>query len=204
MFVTLQKDDQLPYTVHADYIKSIQRYQIDFDLRYLIKEMINGDYKMVVHIDDPRALKPFKFDLGVLYVNFNEGTNEATNDRVREDYKLLDKITNYFPPEEPPKGAAIPLVFTIMMVALFLYYVGEIYGNSGNLKLLSFWGFIFTLNYIGILAIIVAFWVKINLVNTLWILLAVAPVTLFTMNKGLNPENCHVSGFQKPSKNKQN
>lgn len=69
---------------------------------------------------------------------------------------------------------------------------------------MSFWGLLFTLNYMGIIAIIVAFWVKINLVNTLWILLAVAPVTLFTMNKGLTPENCHVSGFKKTEKSKNN
>lgn len=50
--------------------------------------------------------------------------------------------------------------------------------------------------------IIVAFWIKVNLVNTLWILLAVSPFTIFVMNKGLTPENCHISGFQRPLKSK--
>ena len=63
---------------------------------------------------------------------------------------------------------------------------------------MSFWGFIFLLNYLGIIGIIVAFWLKVNLVNTLWTLLAVSPVTIFTMNMGLTPENCYVSGFSKP------
>ena len=193
--MTLQKDDQLAYSAHADYIKSIERFQIDFDLRYLITSQINGDYKMVVHISDPRALNTHKFDLGVLYVNFNDGKTEGTNSGVREDYKLLEKITNYFPPEEPEKGATVPLVFTVVIVSLFFYYMGQIYGSHANLSMMSFWGFIFILNYVAILAIIVAFWLKVNLVNTLWILLAVTPVTLFTMNKGLTPENCHVSGF---------
>jgi hypothetical protein len=67
---------------------------------------------------------------------------------------------------------------------------------------LSFWGLIFLLNYLGILGIIVAFWVKVNLVNTLWTLLAVSPITLFTMNMGLNPENCFISGFYKPASTK--
>lgn len=159
---------------------------------------------MVVHIDDPRAVQAHKFDLGILYVNFNEGSAEGSNSRVRDDYRLLDKITNYFPPEEPEKGSLIPLVFSVGIVTLFLYYVGQIYSCQANMSKLSFWGSVFTLNYMGILAIIVAFWIKVNLVNTLWILLAVAPVTLFTMNKGLTPENCHVSGFQKTGKNKQN
>jgi hypothetical protein len=67
--------------------------------------------------------------------------------------------------------------------------------NHANLSNLSFWGLVFAVNYVGILAIIVAFWIEVNLVNTLWILLAVSPITLFTMNKGLTPENCHVPGF---------
>lgn len=124
LYITLQKDDQLPFTAHSDYIKSIQRYQIDFDLRYLIKDLINGDYKVVAHIEDHRALKAHKFDVGILYVNFNEGSNERTNFGVREDYKLLEKITNYFPPEEPEKGPLVPLVFCVAIVSLFLYYVG--------------------------------------------------------------------------------
>jgi len=42
-----------------------------------------------------------------------------------------------------------------------------------------------------------------NLVVTLWVLVAAAPFTLFTMNMGLTPEDCHVSGFQlKESKSK--
>ena len=79
---------------------------------------------MVVHIDDPRALNVHKFDLGILYVNFNEGSNEGTNFGIREDYKLLDKITNYFAPEEPEKSPIVPLAFTVVIISLFLYYVG--------------------------------------------------------------------------------
>jgi len=41
-----------------------------------------------------------------------------------------------------------------------------------------------------------------NLVVTLWVLVAAAPFTLFTMNMGLTPEDCHVSGFQLPSSSK--
>ena len=89
--------------------------------------MINGDYKVVAHIEDPRALKPHKFDVGILYVNFNEGSFEGSNFGVREDYKLLEKITNYFPPAEPEKGTTVPLVFTVAIISLFLYYVGQIY-----------------------------------------------------------------------------
>ena len=55
----------------------------------------------------------------------------------------------------------------------------------------------FTLNYMGIIGVIVAFWLKVNLVNTLWILLALSPVTLFMMNKGLTVDNCSITQFNK-------
>lgn len=114
----------------------------------------------------------------------------------------MDTITNYFPPEPTPKGALIPLIFSGLIVAIFLYYFQTITQLQANLSNMSFWGILFAGNYVLILLVIVAFWVKINLINTLWILLALSPVTLFTMNKGLTPENCHISGFQKPIKSK--
>jgi len=67
VYITLQRDDEMiPYTVHADYIAAIKRYQIFSDLVRLMKEEINGDYKLKVHVEDPRAVKPFVKDLGVL------------------------------------------------------------------------------------------------------------------------------------------
>jgi hypothetical protein len=57
-------------------------------------------------------------------VNFQDGSVEATNFGVRDDFKLLDKITNYFPPEEEQKGALIPLIFSAIVVGLFLNFVG--------------------------------------------------------------------------------
>jgi len=112
---------------------------------------------------------------------------------------MLDKITNYFPPEEPEKGALIPLVFAGLIVCNGLYFLLKLFENKANLSNMSFWGFLFTLNYSAILGIIVAFWVNcFNLVNCLWIMLALSPVTLFMMNKGLSPDNCHIAQFEKP------
>lgn len=167
---------------------------------YLIKPAINGDYKLSLHVEDPRAVNKIDLDLGSLIVNFHDGSVEATNFGVRDDYKLLDKITNYFPPEEEQKGALIPFIFSAIMIGYFLHFVGQLYSNGANLSMMTFSGMIFSLNYLVILGIIVAFWIKVNLINTLWILLAVTPVTLFTMNKGLSPEECHISGFEKKEK----
>jgi hypothetical protein len=56
-------------------------------------------------------------------VNFNEGSNEASNFGVRDDFKLFDKITNYFPPEPPAKSSIVPLLSSAFLVFLFVFYV---------------------------------------------------------------------------------
>lgn len=145
-------------------------------------EQINGDYKLFLSIQDSRAINDIYKELGIFQINFNEGTTETNNRGERDDYKLLDKITNYFPPEEAEKGATIPLVFTGIIACLFLYFISQIYSNHSNLSNMSFWGLLFTINYFVILGIIVAFWIQVNLVNTLWILLAVFGPTLYIMN----------------------
>jgi len=67
VYITLHKEDeQLPYTVHSDFIPAIKRFQIFSDLTLLMKEQINGDYSLKVHVEDPRAVKPFVKDLGIL------------------------------------------------------------------------------------------------------------------------------------------
>lgn len=160
---------------------------------------------MKVHVEDPRAVKSFVKDLGTLQINFNEGSQEGTNMGIRDDYTLYEKITNYFPPEPEPTSPIIPLAFCGLLGFMFFMFFIQLFSNGANLGNLSFFGLIFIINYAAILAIIVFFWFgfvgpfKLNLVSTLWILAAATPVTLFTMNYGLNPENCKVSGFQKPS-----
>lgn len=94
----------------------------------MIQDKINGDYNLKIVVEDPRAINRFSKDLGTLQVNFNEGSNDANNSGIREDYILFPRITNYFPPEEPPKGAFIPLVFSGIIAACFVTYFGSIFG----------------------------------------------------------------------------
>lgn len=136
-------------------------------------------------------------------MQFNEGSSDNNNVGIRSDYTMYDKITNYFPPEEQEKGATVPLAFSGLIAFIGLIFVGKLFGNKANLSNISFWGALFTLNYMAIIGIIVAFWINcFNLVNCLWILLAVSPVTFILMNKGLTPENCHISPFEHKMKKK--
>ena len=50
---------------------------------------------------------------------------------------------------------------------------------------MDFWGMLMTLNILAILGVIVAFWISVNLIDTLWTLLFLTPVTLFIFNKGM-------------------
>jgi hypothetical protein len=205
VYLTLAKEGGNPYSVHADYLSTIKRHQIAVDLTYLMPEKINGNYRMTLFVEDPRAEQPLHHDLGVFQVNFVDGNSEGDNLRVREDFKLLDEITNYFPPEEPQKQPTVPLAFSGVLVVMFLIFVGQVFANQGNLTNLTFFGLLFVLNYLLVLGVIVAFWIEINLVNTLWILLALSPITLVTMNAGLVPELCEIQPFflkQSPAKAK--
>merc|ERR1719329_55375 len=142
-------------------------------------------------------------NLGSFQINFNEGSQEGTNLGVREDYQLYETITNYFPPEPKAASPIFPLAFTGLILLMFAVFFIQIFTNGANLGYISFWGLLFLINFATVLFIIIFFWFgyvgpfKLNLVNTLWVLLAATPMTLFTMNYGLTPENCHVSGFQK-------
>ena len=94
----------------------------------------------------------------------------------------------------------MPLAFSAVIGLLFVVYTGQLFATGANLSNLSVWGLIFALNTLGVLGVIIAFWIEVNLVNTLWILLGLSPVTLFVMNKGLTPANCHISEFNKKVK----
>ena len=56
---------------------------------------------------------------------------------------------------------------------------------------MDFWGFLMMTNILVILGVIIAFWVEINLIDTLWTMAFLTPVTLFIFNKGLGGSaNC--------------
>jgi hypothetical protein len=99
----------------------------------LIQDKINGDYSLKIVIEDQRATNSFTKELGTLQINFNEGSNDANNSGLRDDYTLFPTITNYFPPEEAAKGAFIPLVFSGIIAACFLVFFTSIFSAEANL-----------------------------------------------------------------------
>jgi len=69
---------------------------------------------------------------------------------------------------------------------------------KANVKQMDFWGMLMIGNVAVILCVIVAFWVSVNLIDTLWTLLFLTPVTLFIFNKGLaGTANCEINSSSK-------
>jgi len=54
-----------------------------------------------------------------------------------------------------------------------------------NWNLFDMWGALFAVNLCVLMGIIVAFWMTVGLITTLWVLLAYSPISLFFFNRGL-------------------
>ena len=116
---------------------------------------------------------------------------------MRDDYRLLDVITNYFPPEPEAPGSVIPMIFSVVLVVGFLIFCQSVFANHANLSNISGGGLLLIVGYLAVYCVIVAFWVEVNLVNTLWTLLGLIPIFIGLTHIGLPQEGCQVTGFKK-------
>ena len=170
---------------------------IRFNITQVISEKIDGKYQIKLYLKDPNAQGVSTKTIDPVELDFIGGA-KGDNRLGRSDFRIYDKIINIFEPEQPKKSPIIPLVASAGVIVIFFWFFGQLYTIGANLNSFSFWGLLFSLNYFAVLMVIVAFWIEINLVNTLWIMLALSPVTLFTMNQGLTADNCHISSYMKP------
>jgi hypothetical protein len=86
VYLTLKKEGQIAYSLHADYIPQIKCYQVYANFNTLMPQRINGEYDLTLHVEDPRADEPLTRDLGKLSIDFNEGSMDRVYDNIREDY----------------------------------------------------------------------------------------------------------------------
>ena len=100
----------------------------------------------------------------------------------------MPEITNYFPEEEPKKGGLVPILASCILVCVLLWYVGATFSAVHAFKHLDFKGLIFVAVYLVVLGIIVAFWIKVRLDKTMWMLVGLTPVVLLAMKHGLDPD----------------
>ena len=71
------------------------------------------------------------------------------------------------------------------IIGAFIYYMMQQAQQKANLRRIDFWGSLFILNLVAICGILTAFWLQVNLIDTLWALLFITPFTLFIFSQGL-------------------
>lgn len=156
---------------------------VDFSEQF---DLVNGLYEVNLVALDQSAETEAVWPLGTLNVWFKEGQSDANNQRMNENYFPDREIIAQFPPaDEKDINPAIAFAFVVGVALAFLWYLGQQMGLKANTKRLDFWGMLILANIAAILGVIVAFWLHVNLIDTLWILLAMAPFTLFIFSKGL-------------------
>lgn len=83
-------------------------YEITLDVSKGM-DHINGDYEMTIHAADFRAEAKQVWALGTIPIWFKEGSDDATNEGIKEEYKPMQIIEHYFRPEAPEKSILVSL-----------------------------------------------------------------------------------------------
>lgn len=77
-----------------------------------------------------------------------------------------------------------------------LLFIRAIGSNSGNLNKLSLIGTLFLINILVIYVIFTAFWIEINLIDILKVLVMISPFSLLIFYKALSSGDCSVAEFK--------
>lgn len=105
---------------------------------------------------------------------------------MHENYFPKKEILSTFPPQDHrEKNPILAFAGVAAIVVAFLVYMRAQMELSANTKRMDFWGSLLTVNILVLLGVIIAFWVSVNLIDTLWLLLTLAPFSLFIFSKGL-------------------
>lgn len=147
--------------------------------------MVNGEYEVkLVALDASAGIQEWK--LGSIKIWFKEGQFETNNQGVNKNYLLKETVIAQFPPpNQKEKNPLLPLAFILAIIGAFIFHMMQQAQQKANLKRIDFWGSLFILNLVAICGILTAFWLQVNLIDTLWALLFITPFTLFLFSQGL-------------------
>jgi len=76
------------------------------------------------------------------------------------------------------------MVFTGAIVAVFIWHMSQQFGQKTNIKRLDFWGTLMLAQVLLVMGIIICFWIKVKLTDTIWLLFWLSPVHFFLFKKG--------------------
>jgi len=114
---------------------------------------------------------------------------------------LLPEIININEQEEPKKGILKPCVFSAVIICLLGSFISKTISTS-NLRLMNGWALALPATYFVVFSVIIAFWLSVNLVTTLWILFTLFLPVLFFIDRAITPQQCAVDNSKQNNKKK--
>ena len=98
----------------------------------------------------------------------------------------MKEVIASYPPPDNQGNPIVSLAIVSLIGFLLLMYIQRLIKLGASLARFSFGGFLLILALLGLMGLLIAFWIGfVNLLQTMWILVLTSPVSLFFLNKGL-------------------
>ncbi len=146
---------------------------------------VAGEYSMVLY-GHSLGNKVDTWNLGKINVWFVAGESETTNNHILPAYRTQADFMASYPPKDYEGVFALSCAICALIACFFLYYTSQQLGLVQSLTKFSVSGFFLTISLLALIALILLFWIGVvNLVQTLYILIGTAPVTILSLHRGL-------------------
>jgi oligosaccharyltransferase complex subunit delta (ribophorin II) len=182
----VKNQQEIIFVVESD---ASNNYRFDMDVNGRAKDFNfqSGKYKLQLIVGDAVISNPFSWTLGELELSFPEGQVPPTSDKLSA-YLIKPEIKHLFrEPDKRPSSLVSNAFTALTILPLFLLLIlwVKIGINISNFK--------FNLGTIGfhsglaaIFALLVCFWLKLNMFSTLKYLLGLGIVTFLSGNSMLS------------------
>jgi len=178
----------------SEYKSADDYYYINFDISdSYTMEAYNGLYELTLIVSDVGLDNPMIWNFGKLEINFRKALDPSN---LSQSYKNIQKerMEPTFPVEESPtKNIVSSLVFStliLLVVGYYLIYMVQIKANIENFPKRNKTAMAYSLQFVLVLLLItillVAFFIKLNIIQTLLIVLAIGGPGSFIIFKALS------------------
>lgn len=176
-------------------------FSASIDLTKVLDQM-NGDYQVTIVAADSRAQNSARWALGSVKALFQNGVDDASNLGIHDRYITKKEIINWFDTEYIEHKRTDSTIIPIVFIALISFFFMRLILNNFvklpcNLHKMDTWGFLFVVAVLFNMGVLIAFWVKVTLINTLWTFFFTSPVSYLIMSQGLRGKaDCEVGEFK--------
>lgn len=149
----------------------------------------DGIYEMSLIMSDPTQENPSLWSFGKINIKFSKPLDPLN---AIESLKNIQKpkLEYVFPPEEKDKSSIFTMIFCSLIVIISLVYMVSINANN-NLRNLGkkFPDSLVSLSFIAVIfgfaLLLVAFWIKLNIIQTLIIIGVLSVPASFVLYKAI-------------------